>query len=740
MNDKTSAQTIDAIVEGWHEAPHLVLGLHSQSDGNLRFAAFMPGAVELLLWDAVKQAEVSAISMRHPAGFFEQSLRRRKGFDYRLRVRWDDGTFGEYADHHAFAHCLDNGELAAFDRGEAIRCQDWLGAHLQTRPTAGGDVEGVAFAVWAPRASRVSVVGSFNNWDGRRHRLRAVQADSRSKTMGHGIWEIFVPHAGLGDFYKFEIASADGTLQPLKADPFARQSQLRPDTASVVAPKLNRKVPRIGREAANGRHAAMSIYEVHLGSWRRGAAQEFLDWDELAKSLPAYVKDLGFTHLEVMPITEHPFDGSWGYQTLGLFAPTARFGDADGLIRFVDRCHDLGIGVILDWVPAHFPVDGHGLARFDGGPTFEYADPREGFHQDWNTLIYDFGRAQVRSFLISSALHWVERFGFDGLRVDAVASMLYRDYSRADGQWVPNVHGGRENLEVISLLKRINEVLGTECPHAITLAEESTSFPKVSAPTFEGGLGFHFKWNMGWMNDTLSYMHQDPIHRTWHHDKLTFGLVYAFSEKFVLPLSHDEVVHGKGSLLQKMPGDTWQQFANLRAYLAFMWAHPGKKLLFMGQEFGQSFEWNHEQALPWELLDIPTHRGVQNLVRDLNRLMREHATLHERDTHGAGFEWVALDDRELSVVSWLRKDSGGGVMLVVCNFTPVPRVNHRMGVPAGVPLWQELLNTDSAFYAGSNAGNLQAGIQTQAVPSHGREQSVELMLPPLATIFLKAAP
>ncbi len=731
MSEKLSANEVHALVGGWHDEPERVLGLRLQADGRLKFCALLPGAVDLTLWDASKQCVVVAIKPRDPAGFFEVTLRRRKLFDYRLRVTWSGGERGEYADAHAFESFIDKGELAAFERGESIRAQDWLGAHLQTRKTPGGAVNGVAFAVWAPTARRVSVVGNFNNWDGRRHRMRRVA--------GHGVWELFVPHVAVGDLYKFEITSRDGALLPLKADPFARQAQLRPDTASVVASDLPRRLSLVGRQAANSRHAPMSIYEVHLGSWRKSANGGFLSWDELLSELPDYAVSMGFTHLELMPITEHPFDGSWGYQTLGLFAPTARFGDAAGLQRFIDACHLRRLGVLLDWVPAHFPVDGHGLAQFDGTPCFEYADPREGFHRDWNTLIYDFGRPEVRSFLVSSALHWVERFGFDGLRVDAVASMLYRDYSRDDGQWIANVNGGRENLEAISLFKRINEVMGTECPQAITLAEESTSFPKVSAATFEGGLGFHYKWNMGWMNDTLSYMHENAVHRAWHHDKMTFGLVYAFSEKFVLPLSHDEVVHGKGSLLNKMPGDAWQKMANLRAFYGFMWGHPGKKLLFMGQEFAQDTEWRDNEALPWNLLERSDHSGMQRLVTDLNEVMRNHAPLHELDTSAAGFEWLVVDDRAQSIIAWARRDAAQKLVLVVCNFTPVPRLDFVLGVPAGVVAWREVLNTDSAYYGGSNSGNSTGSLHAQNLPSHGQAQSVKLTLPPLSTLFLVAA-
>ncbi|PRQ03440.1 1,4-alpha-glucan branching enzyme GlgB [Enhygromyxa salina] len=486
--------------------------------------------------------------------------------------------------------------------------------------------------------------------------------------------------------------------------------------------------------------APVSIYEVHLGSWRRGPDNRFLSWDELAEQLPAYAAELGFTHVELLPIAEHPFDGSWGYQVTGMFAPTRRFGDPAGLARLVAACHARGLGVILDWVPAHFPADDFGLASFDGGPLYEYADPREGFHQDWNTLIFNFGRAEVCDFLVASALYWIERWGVDGLRVDAVASMLYRDYSRAEGQWLPNVHGGRENLEAIALLRRVNQLIHAEAPGAVTMAEESTAWPGVTRPSTDGGLGFDYKWNLGWMHDSLAYMRQDPIHRKHHHDQLMFSIVYAFDERFVLPLSHDEVVHGKGSLLGKMPGDRWQQFANLRAYFGFMWAHPGKKLLFMGGELGQRREWNHDRGLDWDLLESDSegaeHRGVQLLIRDLNRLYCSRPALHELDCAAEGFEWVVSDDYDQSVLVFLRKDSAGASVLVACNFTPVPRHDYRVGVP-GSSAWIERLNSDDSRYGGSGIGNGPGELVSEAIPTHGHARSIVLTLPPLATIILE---
>lgn len=711
------AQT-QALIEARHGDPFAVLGLHLDADdGRLWMRALLPTAAGVMLLEAASGRLVATLPHRQ-GGLFEAPLpRRRKRFDYRLQVRWDDGHQGSYADAYAFGPLLAEEDLQLLARGEHPRPYTVLGAHPQT--LAG--VAGVRFAVWAPQARRVSVVGDFNNWDGRRHAMRLRHEA--------GVWEIFIPHVAVGDRYKYELLGADGTLLPLKADPFAFAAELRPDTASLVAPLPPATTLGDERAAANRRDAPISIYEVHAASWRRPEGR-FPSWDELAATLPAYAAQMGFTHIELLPIGEHPFDGSWGYQCLGLFAPSARFGPPEGFARFVAACHAAGLGLLLDWVPAHFPMDAHGLARFDGTPLYEYADPREGMHRDWNTLIYDFGRPQVRQFLAGSALCWCERWGVDGLRVDAVASMLYRDYSRPSGEWLPNAQGGRENLEAIALLREINRRLGAEAPGAVTMAEESSSFPRVSAPVDAGGLGFHYKWNMGWMNDTLAYMREDPVHRRWHHDKLTFGLVYAFDENFVLPLSHDEVVHGKGSLLGKMPGDDWSRYANLRAYYGFMWGHPGKKLLFMGQEFAQPGEWNHDVELPWGLLDDARHAGVQRLVRDLNTLYRELPALHRLDCQREGFQWLSVNERELSVLAWARLDGQGGMAVVVCNFTPVPREQFRLPVPPGASAWRERLNTDAAIYGGSNLGNLQAALPVAA------DGAIRLTLPPLATLIL----
>ena len=727
---------VDALVAARHDDPFSVLGLHGDLQGTLWLRAMLPGAASVEVVDAKTHRRVAALQCRHGDGLWEAKITRRKQrFDYRLRVQWAAGGAGEYADAYAYAPQITDADLHFLGEGSHLRPFTVLGAHAASASAVSGAaaVTGVRFAVWAPNARRVSVVGDCNAWDGRRHPMR-----SRG---GGGVWELFVPHVVAGDRYKFELLAADGRLLPGKADPYAFAAEHRPATASIVAPLPPARALPPGRAEANARHAPVSIYELHVGSWRRHPDGRFHSWDDLATALPAYVAELGFTHVELMPISEHPFDGSWGYQTLGLYAPSARFGPPEAFARFVAACRTHGLGLLLDWVPAHFPADAFGLAQFDGTPLYEYADPREGFHRDWNTLIYNFGRNEVKNFLVGNALYWTERYGVDGLRVDAVASMLYRDYSREPGEWIANAHGGRENLEAIALLQRTNEVLGAECPGAITVAEESTAYPGVSAPTYAGGLGFHYKWNMGWMHDTLEYMAQDPVHRRWHHHKMSFGLVYAFSENFVLPLSHDEVVHGKRSILGRMPGDEWQRFANLRAYYGFMWGHPGKKLLFMGQEFGQPTEWNHDVELPWHLLADARHAGVQRLVRDLNRLYRDTPALHVLDTVAGGFEWIDAHDAERSVYSWLRRDAQGGVMAVVCNMTPLPCEGFQLGVPEGPAAWRQMLDTDAPDYGGSGMALGQRGamLPVRGAPSHGRTHSILLTLPPLATLFLSPA-
>ena len=713
----TTPEAIAAICEGRHADPFAILGPH-QEEGRRVVRAFLPGAEAVEAIDE-SAAVLGRLTRRDARGFFAGPV--AGDVPYRLRARRGDATW-IISDPYAIWPSLGDLDLHLFAEGTHRA----LGRVLGAQPMSLAGVEGVRFAVWAPNARRVSVVGAFNQWDGRRHPMRLRP--------GAGVWEIFLPDLGPGDVYFYEILGADGHLLPLKADPVGRFAERAPSTGSIVAAPL--PAPPARSDVSAAADAPVSIYELHAGSWMHGEGDRRLDWDELAERLVPYAADLGFTHIELLPVTEHPFDGSWGYQPTGLFAPVSRLGTPEGFARFVKAAHRAGIGVILDWVPSHFPTDAHGPARFDGTALYEHADPREGYHPDWNTLIVNLGRNEVRSHLISSALHWLRDCGCDGLRVDAVASMLYRDYSRKPGEWVPNAHGGRENLEAIGFLRALNGALREAVPDAVTLAEESTAWPGVSAPVSQGGLGFHYKWNMGWMNDTLAYLKQDPVHRAWHHGKITFGLVYAFSERFVLPLSHDEVVHGKGSLLGKMPGDAWQRFANLRALFGLMWGHPGKKLLFMGGEFAQAREWNHDASLDWHLLDDPRHRGVQSWVRDLNRLYRAEPALHVRDCDAAGFRWVVVEDAGNSVFAWLRLGGDGDApVLVVLNMTPVPRQGYRVGVPrAGV--WAEALNSDATLYGGSGMGNL-GGVATAPQPMHGMADSVSLTLPPLSALVLR---
>ena len=733
-----SAAHIDQLRQGRHQDPFAVLGLHRDASGQAWVRALLPAAAAVSVIGGSDSRPLGALMQVHADGVWDGPVALAAGdASYRLQVSWADGTQQLIEDPYRFGPLLGEIDAWLLAEGTHLRPFEVLGA----TPREHEGVAGTGFAVWAPNAQRVSVVGDFNHWDGRRHPMRLRREC--------GVWELFIPFVTSGARYKYELLGPQFELLPQKADPMARAAELRPATASVVAPMPAPVAPSAARQAANALDAPISIYEVHLGSWRRVTedGKRWLNWDELAQTLLPYASDLGFSHIELMPISEHPFDGSWGYQPLGLYAPTARFsapqagagqaGDGAGFRRFVEAAHAAGLGVILDWVPAHFPADAHGLARFDGTHLYEYADPREGYHPDWNTLICNLGRTEVRNFLIGNALYWLERYGVDGLRVDAVASMLYRDYSRKAGEWIPNVHGGRENLEAISFLQRLNEVVGTERPQAITLAEESTAFPAVSRPTFDGGLGFHYKWNMGWMNDTLAFMARDPIHRNHHQGELSFGLVYAFNENFVLPLSHDEVVHGKGSLISKMPGDEWQQFANLRAYYGFMWAHPGKKLLFMGGEFAQRREWNHDASLDWHLLEQAPHAGVQRLVRDLNALQRALPALHQLDFTPDGFEWISHEDSRHSVLAFVRHGQPGTApVLVVCNFTPQPHTHWRVGVPRAGQ-WHERLNTDSAHYGGSNVGLALGAARSEAIGAHGRPQSIAVSLPPLACVFFE---
>ncbi|MGH8427416.1 MAG: 1,4-alpha-glucan branching protein GlgB [Gammaproteobacteria bacterium] len=723
MNENALAQSAATLAAGEYSDPFAILGPHAV-DGTTEVRVFQPGARAVTLVDRAGRALVAAAE-RYPGFFCAELPRNRK--DYRLRVAWP-GSDSVFDDVYRFGLVLGDLDVHLLAEGTHRETHACLGAH----PRVMDGVAGTGFAVWAPNAQRVSVVGDFNSWDGRRLAMRLRHTC--------GVWELFVPQVHEGALYKYEIRGPHGELLPLKADPVALAAEHPPHTASKVF-DLGRL--HIADEDWLARRAAqtsynepVSIYEVHLGSWQRVPEEDNrrLTYDELGEQLVGYAKEMGFTHIELLPITEHPFDGSWGYQPLGLYAPTSRFGSPEAFAGFVERAHAADIGVIADWVPAHFPNDAHGLGWFDGTHLYEHADPRQGFHPDWNTLIYNYGRREVTNFLIGNALFWLKRYHLDALRVDAVASMLYLDYSRKPGQWLPNRYGGRENLEAIAFLKRMNELVFAEAPGATTAAEESTDWPGVSHPIYAGGLGFGYKWNMGWMHDTLAYMREDPVHRRWHHNQMTFGLLYAFSENFILPLSHDEVVHGKGSLIGKMPGDDWQKFANLRAYYGFMFGHPGKKLLFMGGEFAQWREWNHDASLDWHLLDYAPHRGVQNLVRDLNRSYREWPALHRRDCEGAGFEWVVADDADQSVFAFLRHgEASDAPVLVISNFTPVPRHAYRIGVPrAG--RWREVLNTDAATYGGSNLGNA-GGVEATPVAAHGHGQSVSLTLPPLATCF-----
>jgi 1,4-alpha-glucan branching enzyme len=624
---------------------------------------------------------------------------------------------------------LTDRDIYHFREGSYVRAYEKLGAHLV------GGTGGTHFAVWAPNAAQVSVIGDFNSWQPGRHPLK-------SRSDSSGLWEGAVPDAARGALYKYHVISHHGAATE-KADPYAFYAEVPPRTASVVWDLSYEWHDQewLGRRAGvNSLNAPWSIYEVHLGSWRRVPEEgdRSLNYREFAHALADYVTDLGFTHVELLPITEHPFYGSWGYQVTGYFAPSSRYGTPQDFMYFVDYLHQRGIGVILDWVPSHFPSDEHGLARFDGTHLYEHADPRQGFHPEWNSSIFNYGRAEVRNFLASSALFWLDLYHLDALRVDAVASMLYLDYGRRAGEWIPNRFGGHENLEAVEFLKQLNLAVYRDRPDTQTIAEESTAWPMVSRPIYLGGLGFGLKWNMGWMHDTLAYFQQDPLHRKYHHSRLTFSLWYAFTENFVLPLSHDEVVHGKGSLIGKMPGDEWQQFASLRLLFGYMWAHPGKKLLFMGGEFGQRREWQHEESLEWHVLEYPLHAGIRRWVSDLNRLYRATPALYELDFSAAGFAWIDCDDADISVISFLRRGSAGTLALIACNFTPVPRENYRIGVPRG-GRWHERLNSDAADYGGSGQGNLGA-LETESVPAHGHPQSLSVRLPPLAVVILTPAP
>ena len=725
-----SRRDAQSLQTGVHGDPFSVLGLH-EWEGNMVVRAFLPGAWGADVVDP-DTGEVLLPMVRNedaPDLFTAVKEGTTERFAYKLRITKGNHVWTEDDPYH-FGPVI--GELDEYYLNEGTHRSIWkvLGAHVMNH----GGVDGTHFAVWAPNARRASVVGNFNNWDGRRHIMR-----QRGAT---GVWEIFIPGIGEGEAYKYELLNRQGQLLPLKSDPVGFGAEHPPRTASIVR-KLDGHEWHDAdwmqkRGDLNQIDKPISIYEVHLGSWQRVQEEgnRPLSYHELAERLIPYVKDMGFTHIELMPISEYPFDGSWGYQPIGLFAPTIRHGTLEEFRDFVEACHANDIGVLIDWVPGHFPEDVHGLGRFDGTALYEHEDRREGFHPDWNTLVYNFGRREVANFMTANALYWLKEYHIDGLRVDAVASMLYRDYSRKAGEWVPNKDGGRENYEAIDFLRNTNVMAYGEAEGCMTVAEESTAFPGVSAPVNHGGLGFGYKWNMGWMNDTLRYMSQDPIHRQYHHHDMTFGMHYAFSENFILPLSHDEVVHGKGSLLHRMPGYPADKFANLRAYFGFMWAHPGKKLLFMGGEFAQGEEWNHDQSLDWHLLQHDFQRGVQSLVRDLNRTYRDIPALHQLDTKPAGFEWIESNAHQDSIFAWMRYgEKGSAPVLVVCNFTPVERSEYRLGVPmAG--RWNEILNTDSNLYAGGGRGNLGAAV-TEEIPSHGRDVSLSLTLPPLSTIYFQ---
>jgi 1,4-alpha-glucan branching enzyme len=705
-----------AIIEGRHSDPFHYLGWHMEK-GRPVVRAFLPDAAKVTVVD--EQGHESELDRIHDAGLFAGRLSNGSK-RYQLRARFGEDVV-EIEDPYRFPPVLSDFDIYLLSEGTHLHLYDKLGAHPMTLE----GVAGVAFVVFAPGAKRVSVVGDFNLWDGRRHAMRV---------RGNGFWEIFVPRARVGDHYKYEIVGEDGRMLPLKSDPVAFASEVRPSTASIVVDLSAIKRPAPAAAGVNALTAPISIYEVHLGSWKRRPedGNRWLTYREMAAELPAYVKDLGFTHIEFLPVNEHPFDGSWGYQPTGLFAPTSRFGTPEDFAALVEACHQAGLAVLLDWVPGHFPDDPHGLAQFNGNALYEHANPQQGRHLDWGTLIYNYGRTEVANFLLASGLFWLDRYSIDGLRVDAVASMLYLDYSRPEGGWIPNKFGGRENLDAVAFLRRFNSEVFLQHPNATTAAEESTAWPMVSRPVEWGGLGFGYKWNMGWMHDTLEYISKDPIHRKHHHGQITFGLHYAFSENFILPLSHDEVVHGKRSILGRMPGDEWQRFANLRAYYAFMFGHPGKKLMFMGSEFGQEREWSHDHSLDWHLLEKPKHAGIQALIRDLNRVYREVPALHELDCDHNGFEWLVMHDANRSVFAWLRK--GHDVRdrcLVVVNFTPQVYRDYRVQVPfAGV--WREILNTDAGIYGGSNVGN--AG--TVKTLDEGSIPEVSLAIPPLAAIFL----
>jgi 1,4-alpha-glucan branching enzyme len=717
----------DALAGARHGDPFAVLGPHIE-DSRPVVRTILPAADSMHI--LVDGREPLAMRRAHPAGIFEVTLPDSGGVpSYRLRATFPSGQTADIEDPYRFGRVITDYDLYLFGEGRHTRIYERLGAH----PAAIEGVQGVHFAVWAPNAQRVSAVGDFNDWDGRVHPMRQLAAS--------GVWEIFIPAARLNQHYKFELLTRQGDLL-LKIDPFGRAFEVPPLSASIICDIAYEwtdddwVASRERQDSWFGR--PMAAYEVHLGSWMRVPEENdrYLTYAELAGRLIPYVKEMGYTHIELLPVMEHPYSGSWGYQVTGFYAPTSRFGPPEEFKRFVDECHRHGIGVILDWVPGHFPKDAHALARFDGSALYEHADPRQGEHVDWGTLIFNYGRNEVRNFLLANALFWLREYHVDGLRVDAVASMLYLDYSRNEGEWVPNQFGGRENIEAIEFMRQLNTLTHAEHPGTVTVAEESTSWPSVSRPTYVGGLGFTYKWNMGWMNDILEYVHQDPVHRRYHHRHLTFSLLYAFSENFILPFSHDEVVHGKGSMFGKIPGDDWQKAATLRALYGLMYAHPGKKLMFMGCEFGQRREWNFDTSLDWHLLADPLHGGLKRYVQDLNRVYGGERALHEVDFEPSGFQWIDANDSENSVVSFVRRSrDGGDLVLAVVNFTPVPRDGYRIGAPvAGA--YTELINSDSEIYGGGNLGN-SGVVFSEPIKSHGQADSLRLNLPPLGILLLK---
>ena len=714
---------MNAIQQGAFHDPFLALGYQSTKDGKAIVREFLPQAEKALFNGDSEMSRIEGTD------FFEIVLNEAHETGSHYSVKWQEkgnAHWVEVVSPYSFLPQVGELDLHLFSEGNHHHAYRFMGAHLKTIDS----VAGCLFVLWAPNVKRASVVGDFNGWNGTRHPMRAAG--------GSGVWELFIPGLQAGDYYKFEMLSKDHQLL-LKTDPYAKQMALRPETASQIVNNESYSWQDTEwldeRTKFDWQHQPISIYELHAGSWKRPGEEQFYDWQALGDQLIPYVTDLGYTHIELMPITEHPLDQSWGYQVTGFYAPSARYGSPEQFRQFIDSCHQNNIGVILDWVPAHFPKDSFALARFNGGALYEHEDSRKGEHKEWGTLIFNYGLNEVRNFLLANALYWIEEFHIDGLRVDAVASMLYLDYSREHGEWLPNEFGGRENLEAVSFLQDMNRIVHTSLPGVVTMAEESTTWPMVTKPPEMGGLGFSMKWNMGWMNDNLDYVEQDPVHRKYHHNKLTFSQIYSYSENFVLPLSHDEVVHGKRSLYEKMPGDHWQKLANLRLFFAWHYAHPGKKLLFMGGEIAQPEEWNELSELNWGAAQAPDRQAIGLLIKDLNRLYRNEAVLHDLDFSHEGFNWIDCNDSDQSVLAAIRKDRDGNHLIALFNFTPVPRYQYRIGVPEAAN-YQEILNTDSTFYSGSNCGNNEV-IEYQNVAWMNHQQSIEVTLPPLAALYLK---